>query len=81
MDDWKLFSPRPVAPFLGYSANEIAESIRTVCTPTWCTAKKQHHSYCQPHACSLHGLIDSIVGVFKADMEDAALEEYFSTLL
>jgi hypothetical protein len=80
MDGWELCSPCPVAPFLGYSANAVAESLRTVSTPQWYEYNTYSYGF-QAHPCTLQDHINPIVSAFKADMEDVALNEYFSTVL
>ena len=74
MDGFNLFSPRPVIPFLGYSANAVAESIRSVMTPDWCLSNRK------PHRCNLHDLMNPVVGSFQADMEEVASEQYYLML-
>lgn len=61
-----LFSPRPQIPYLGYTFEEVAASLREIRDPHWCHAKKGGPSQprsrnCHPHTCRLSSIIDSII--------------------
>jgi hypothetical protein len=81
MDDHKLFSPRPVASFQGYSAAAIAEFIRTIYTPEWFSVSKKSGQRAKPHSCSLRDYVDSIISSYDTDMDDVAIEHYLRMLL
>ncbi|OCK73849.1 hypothetical protein K432DRAFT_430359 [Lepidopterella palustris CBS 459.81] len=76
MDNRKLFLPRPVASFEGYSAAEVAEFVRTIYTPEWCSISKKSSQRARPHSCSLRNYVDPIISDYDASMDDVAIESY-----
>lgn len=89
MDKLKLFSPRPVAPFQGYSAAAIAGFIRTIRTPEWSSIHtpewpstwKKSGQRVEPHSYTLRDHLEPIISTYEEVMNDVATAHYSPMLV
>jgi len=57
MNNMGILTPKPVAPFSGFSLEELQNSIKSIRTPKWCF---KNHS---EHPCSLDSVIHEVSDV------------------
>lgn len=80
LDERKLLSPQPATPFFGFSVSALAESVRSMFTPEWCsiTEKYSYHSRCLPHDCKLDHRLGPIIETEEKCMKGLTLEQYLA---
>ncbi|KAL1969127.1 hypothetical protein VTN77DRAFT_381 [Rasamsonia byssochlamydoides] len=72
-----LLSPRPAAPFLGFSFAATANSVRKIRSPIWCCNNRNYYSsHCQSHHCSLEPVIRPIIDSLEDSMKGLSLEDF-----
>jgi len=75
-----LLFPRPHTPFLGYSIEDTATSVREIRDPKWCDGQQQHNGYyyssCPSHSCKLTAHIEPIVSGIDDSLKGLSLEEF-----